>query len=184
MSMLGGVLAGVTVIGWKKTQYTAEFWKELTSRCAKEILGREVALKVTFKSLKEGYGKSYHRPDRFSRYEVELDPLWSDESNAATVAHEVAHVRQYVSGMDLSDRAALERDAVSYEHVGTRIFQQMKAAGWKPRFSHPTPSQLLDKKVAAQLTAEELALLDMPVAQMTGAQMKQAMALMEKMKES
>jgi len=144
----------VTVIGWRKSQYSKEFWQELATRCAKEIVGKPVSLRIAFKKVAAGWGKSYH-DIRKGKYDIELDPMWGDTMNAETTAHEIAHVRQYMSGMDLSDKAALEKDAVSYEPVGERVLKQMQAEGWKPRFEFPKEPGLLGKKLS-DLTPDEL----------------------------
>lgn len=144
-----------SVIGWKKTPYAADFWKELVARCAKEIIGKPVALKVTFKKLAAGWGKAYHAPVK-GKYEVELDPAWSVGMNAESIAHEIAHVRQYTTGADLTDKAALEKDAVSFEPVGSRVLKQMELEGWKPRFEHPKPAAGLLGKRLSDLTPDEL----------------------------
>ena len=146
----------IKIVGWRKTKYTEEFWVKLAEQCRHAILHKPVKLKIMFKTVKEGWGKAYHSPVN-GWYEIELDPMWSIGMNAEGLAHEIAHVAQFLRGQfpDDSTRDAAERDAVTHESIGKRILNQMIRDGWKPRFEAPKMGGLLDKNVA-DLTEEEL----------------------------
>jgi|PlaIllAssembly_1097288.scaffolds.fasta_scaffold49995_2 hypothetical protein len=191
----------VKVLHGKATDYDDAFWQELVRRVVRKILGASpIKIKLDFRyfrSTKE-YGTedvgvaasgTLGRVVANGWWEITVDPkaTLAGRNQAETIAHEITHIAQRQRGeKDPPPGTAYKLDPLEIEavqqggRVGPQVFIQMEREGWQRRQQRPIHTII---KAPPGVAAEDWALLDKPLGELTPDELQRALVVQRLLKQ-